>query len=136
MPTIATRSVQYTTDHFLPEAMLAPAEQKRLRAHLEQIDFAAFAANREVLATAMGPMGLADFEKLGVAVAQARGRWVSRALEFARTGQPLSQEQTQQLATAHQAFAELQDAYEALRRMVERGYLSLRQTQDAPPTAG
>ena len=56
-----TSSVRKVRDHFEPEANLDPQEQRALRAHLEQIDYAAFAANREVLAKVVGPADLNRF---------------------------------------------------------------------------
>ena len=66
-------------DHFEPEAFLDPVEQRKLRGHLEQIDYVAFAANRELLGQALGPVGTAVFQRLAVAAAQARAQWVSAA---------------------------------------------------------
>ncbi len=111
-------------DHFEPEAALDPHEQRKLRAHLEQIDYAAFAANRKVLADAMGTASLDSFERLAIAAARARGQWVKEAIGMTANTGPLSDEQAARLATLRHAFEELIEAYEALRRMVERGYLS------------
>jgi len=72
-------------DHFEPEAFLDPVEQRKLRGHLEQIDYVAFAANRELLGQALGPVGTAVFQRLAVAAAQARAQWVSAATGPPRT---------------------------------------------------
>ena len=42
-----------------------------------QIDFAAFAANREILAKALGHADLDRFQRLAIAAAQARARWAA-----------------------------------------------------------
>ena len=110
-------------DHFAPEAMLDPQEQRKLRGHLEQIDYAAFAANREVIAHTLGGVDIAKFERLAIAAAQARATWVSAAITATDKAHALTSEQIAQLALLRGAYQELTEAYEATRRMVERGYL-------------
>ena len=110
-------------DHFEPEAFLDPAEQRKLRGHLEQIDYAAFAANREVLGQALGPVGPAVFQRLAVAAAQARAQWVSAATGMVADGQQPSPTQIAQLAAQRAAYEELIEVYDGMRRMIERGYL-------------
>ncbi|MBI1359319.1 MAG: hypothetical protein GC155_03450 [Alphaproteobacteria bacterium] len=121
-----TRSRQH--DHFEPEAAMDPQEQRKLRGHLEQIDFAAFAANREVIGKTLGQADLARFQRLAVAAAQARAHWVKAAIETS-PAQALGAEEIENLTRLRRSYEELADAYEALRRMVERGYLSF-QTKD------
>lgn len=110
-------------DHFLPEANIDPTEQRKLRGHLEQIDYAAFAANTEVLAKALGGQAdLAHFQRMAVAVAHARANWLQAAV--AAAGQSaLSPEEAGKLAALRQGYEELSEAYEGFRRLVERGYL-------------
>jgi hypothetical protein len=110
-----TSTVRKVSDHFEPEAPLNPQEQRALRGHLEQIDYAAFAANREVLAKAVGHADLERFQRLAVAAAHARARWVASAITI-----------SQKLAQQRTAFEELTESYNALRRLVERGYIPLR----------
>ena len=117
-----TSTVRKVREHFEPEVELDIQEQRALRGHLEQIDYAAYAANKEVLAKALGPADLSRFQRLAVAAAQARGRWVAAALAISQKPEASPQE-IAQLATLRSAFDELTEAYDALRRMVERGYL-------------
>jgi hypothetical protein len=121
-----TSTVRKVRDHFEPEANLDPQEQRALRAHLEQIDYAAFAANREVLAKVVGHADLNRFQRLAVAAAQARARWVSTSIALTEKGETPAPQDVAQLATLRNAYEELTEAYEALRRMVERGYLQYR----------
>lgn len=118
-----TSTVRKVREHFEPEVELDPQEQRALRGHLEQIDYAAFAANKEVLAKTVGYADLNRFQRLAVAAAHARGRWVSAAIAVSQKPDASPQE-IAQLATLRQAYDELTEAYEALRRMVERGYLA------------
>jgi hypothetical protein len=110
-------------DHFEPDAFIDPAEQRKLRGHLEQIDYSAFAANREILGQALGEGDLAKFQHLAVAAAQARAQWVSTAVAMVAEGHRPSPAQIAELSALRTAYEELIEVYEALRRMVERGYL-------------
>lgn len=121
-----TRSVMRTPDHFEPEPQLDPASQRQMRARLEQIDYAAFAANQEVLGHAMGHVDLGQFERLAIAVATARSSWGLAALAAAEKGEALAPSEVEALSRLRMAFEELSASYEALRRMVERGYLPCR----------
>ncbi len=120
-----TSTVRKVREHFEPEAELDPQEQRALRGHLEQIDYAAYAANKEVLAKAIGHADINRFERLAVAAAHARGRWVAAAIAISQKSEASPQE-IAQLATLRSAYDELTEAYDALRRMVERGYLPTR----------
>ena len=126
MPFTMTSTVRKVRDHFEPEADLDPQEQRALRAHLEQIDYAAFAANREVLAKVVGHADLNRFQRLAVAAAQARARWVAGSLAMTEKPEAPAPQDIANLTTLRCAYEELTEAYEALRRMVERGYLTYR----------
>jgi hypothetical protein len=121
-----TSTVRKVSDHFEPEAAMTPQEQRALRGHLEQIDFAAFAANREILARALGHADLDSFQRMAIAAAQARARWAAASLTLSqKTDGPTAQE-IDHLASLRHGFEELTEAYQGLRRMVERGYLPYR----------
>jgi hypothetical protein len=59
-----------------------------------------------------------------VATAHARAKWVAAAVQMTESASALTPDQTTQLGTLRRAFVELSEAYDAMRRMVERGYLS------------
>lgn len=122
---IVTRNTRMRgQDHFQPDASSDPQEQRRLRAHLEQIDYAAFAANREVFSRALPQIDMARFERLALAAAGARAQWIAAAMSVADAGRPPTPEQAGKLAALRQGYEEMFDAYEAMRRLVERGYVS------------
>jgi hypothetical protein len=121
-----TSTVRKVSDHFEPEANLDPQQQRALRGHLEQIDYAAFAANQEVLAKVVGHADLDRFQRLAVAAAQARARWVAASIALTQKSETPSPEDVSHLATLRMAYEELTEVYGALRRMVERGYLPYR----------
>jgi hypothetical protein len=124
--TTRTNSFRRTSsDHFEPQVADDPQAQRRLRGQLEHIDYTAFASNREVIGAALGHAEAAQFQRLAVAAALARTRWISEALALSGP-QGLSAEQVARLSQLRGAFEELTEAYEAMRRMVERGYLTYR----------
>ncbi len=114
-------------DHFEPQVSDDPQVQRRLRGQLEQIDFTAFASNRDILGQAFGSIDTHKFQRMAVAAACARAAWVGAAMAAAETGHALTPEQVSRLAQLRTAYEELTEAYEGLRRMVERGYLTYRQ---------
>ena len=111
-------------DHFEPEGSLDPQAQRRLRGLLEQIDYTAFASNQAVLGQMLGAVDVGQMQRLAVAAAQARGRWTALALELSESGGEPSSTEIAELGRLRSAFDELKEAYEGLRRMVERGYLA------------
>ena len=110
-------------DHFEPDNSLDPVEQRRLRGHLEQIDYTAYAANQAVLRQIPGGVDLAAVKRLAVAAAGARAQWVKAALDVGDAPQPPSRDAINALADRRSAFEELREAYEGMRRMIERGYI-------------
>jgi len=124
MSVTRTSTVRSSTDHFQPDMSDDPQAQRRLRGQLEQIDFAAFAANREAIAGKLGHVSAARFEKLAVATAHARAEWAAAALALSENGRALSAAESGALTLMRETYMELSEAYEALRRMVERGYLT------------
>jgi len=125
---IMTSSTRRTGDHFEPNDG-DPQVQRRLRGYLEQIDYTAFASNKAVLGASVPHVDGERFQRLAVAVATARAKWVAEASSIADAGASLSEAQVARLTHLRSAFEELSAAYEATRRMVERGYVAYRPSQ-------
>ncbi len=125
MSTIQTSSYRRSRDHFEPQDT-DPQDQRRLRGLLEQIDYSAFVANREVIGQMLPKLDASMFQKLAVLTATARAKWVSEGLRQSESGAPSTPDQIARLASARTAYEELAEAYEGLRRMVERGYVAIR----------
>lgn len=125
MSTIQTSSYRRQRDHFEPQD-IDPQEQRRLRGLLEQIDYSAFVANREVIGQMLPRLDASMFQKLAVLTATARAKWVSEGLRQSESGAPSTPDQIARLLSARTAYEELAEAYEGLRRMVERGYVVIR----------
>lgn len=124
MSTIATGTSRRSRDHFEPQDT-DPQEQRRLRGMLEQIDYTAFIANREMIGQSLSRVDAGSFQKLAVLTASARARWVADAVRLSESGSPMTADQIARLTAFRTAYEELSAAYEAMRRMVERGYLTL-----------
>jgi hypothetical protein len=133
MSSSVTRSRRLVGDHFEPDEAADPKAQRQLRGHLEQIDYTAYAANRKVMAAALGGADAQQFERLGLAASYARARWVATALAVTDRGAPPTNADIESLASLRHAYEELTAAYDALRRMVERGYLTY---SEAPAPKG
>jgi hypothetical protein len=126
MSSIVTSSVRKVgLDHFEPDLTTDPHAARKRRGQLEKIDYAAFAANSEVVSAMVGPMDIDRFQRLALAAADARAQWVAEALAISKDGRCGSPDKIARLTQLRTAFEELSEAYEALRRMIERGYLPL-----------
>lgn len=117
-----TNSLRSRHDHFEPMDD-DPQAQRRIRGQLEQLDYTAFASNKAVIAQVLGQADALRFQKLAVAAANARAVWVSHALAAADTAGRMTPDDLAKLAHLRGTFEELTEAYDALRRMVERGYI-------------
>lgn len=125
---IMTTNTRRSGDHFEPTDA-DPQVQRRLRGYLEQIDYTAFASNRAVLGTAIVRVEGERFQRLAVAAANARGRWVTEAAAMTEAAPSLSEAQVARLTHLRTAYEELTAVYEATRRLVERGYVAYRPIQ-------
>ena len=119
-----TASVWRWNEHFEPDDSADPQAQRRLRASLEQIDYTAYASNKEVIGQMIGSTDAKAFQRLAVAAAQARAGWVKAALAVSEQAEPLGVRQIEAVAHLRTAYEELAEAYDAMRRLVERGYLT------------
>ncbi len=113
-----------SADHFEPDDDADPKAQRHLRGLLDQIDYAAYAANRKVLSNTLSNLDLDQFQRLATAAAVARTRWAAAALVASEGSQGPTPEQIRALTLLRTTYEELTEAYDAMRRMVERGYLT------------
>jgi len=126
MSTTRTNTRRTIGDHFEPDDAMDPKAQRQLRGHLEQIDYTAYDANRKILSASLAGIDAKKFERLAMITAQARARWVATGIATSEAGLILTPDQIAELARLRSVYEELSDVYEAMRRMVERGYLEYR----------
>ena len=86
---IMTSSTRRTGDHFEPTDV-DPQVQRRLRGYLEQIDYTAFASNKAVLGATLARVEGERFQRLAVAAATARAKWVAESAAMTEAGPSLS----------------------------------------------
>ncbi|MFS2317047.1 hypothetical protein RMQ97_03820 [Maricaulis sp. D1M11] len=123
-----TSSYRRVSDRFEPDLVQDPAEARKLRGHLEQIDYTVFAANQAVIQKTIHHVTIEDFQNLALSASKARSAWVDAAMAAARDTSPMSKEDVERLALLRTAYEEISEAYDAMRRMVERGYLQFHKT--------
>jgi len=125
--TITKRSLPWrtATDHFEPSDVSDPKAERHIHGKLEQIDYTAYDENRKAVAGVLGHINAGTFEKLAANAAHARCQWVAAAVAATDGSHAPDNEKIKQLAELRANYDELAEAYSALRRMVERGYLRL-----------
>ena len=124
MATSRTSLVKSPLDHFEPEEVTDPQAQRRLRGQLEQIDYTAFAANKAAIGALIGQVEPQQIQRLAVATAQARAQWIAAALAVAEQGRQAEPTEVARIAQLREAWNEFAEAYEGLRRMIGRGYVT------------
>jgi hypothetical protein len=123
-----TSSFRRVSDHFEPDLVDDPAEQRKLRGHLEKIDYTVSAANKAVINKLIHHVTTEQVQNLALSAAKARTDWVNAAMSMTSSKTTLTEAQVEQIAHYRAAYEELAEVYEATRRMVERGYLAFHNT--------
>jgi hypothetical protein len=111
-------------DHLVTKEMLDRDSHRKLQKFLEEIEMAIFSANREVLKKAVPELTRDAFMGFAVRVAEARARYLKIALELSANANP-SSDDIARLKAAREANDELLHAFEATKRVIERGYTLL-----------
>lgn len=111
-------------DHLVTKEMLDRDTHRKLQKFLEEIEMAIFSANREVMKKAVPELTRDAFMAFAVRVAEARARYLKIALELSANASP-SAEDIARLKAAREANDELLHAFEATKRVIERGYTLL-----------
>jgi hypothetical protein len=111
-------------DHLVSKDMLDRDSQRKLQKFLEEVEMAIFSANREVLKKSVPELTRDSFMAFAVRVAEARARYLKIALELANKTNP-SADDIAHLKAAREANDELVQAFEATKRVIERGYTTL-----------
>lgn len=111
-------------DHFVTKDMLDRESQRKLQKFLEDVEMSIFTANREVMKKAVPELTRESFVAFSVRVAEARARYIKIALELSAKANP-TPDDIAHLRKAREANDELLQAFEATKRVIERGYTLL-----------
>lgn len=111
-------------DHLVTKEMLDRESHRKLQKFLEEIEMGIFSANREVMKKAVPELTRDSFMAFAVRVAEARARYLKVALELSAANNP-TPEDIARLKAAREANDELVQAFEATKRVIERGYTTL-----------
>lgn len=102
--------------------LLDPKARKALKAALGKMDLAVYAANQEIIGRVLPDLDQQDVVRFAVVVAERRAQYVKEALRLTRTTREPSPAEIAGLAALRAGYDELSAAFEALRRLIERGY--------------
>lgn len=111
-------------DHLVSKEMLDRESARKLQKFLEETEMAIFSANREVIRKAVPELTRESFMAFAVRVAEARARYIKAALDLSARQNP-TPEDIAALKAAREANDELVQAFEATKRVIERGYTLL-----------
>ena len=95
---------------------------------LQQVEFALRRVNREVIHAHIPDLNKDSFARLARYVAEARSRYLScaRALTQNHADAALAEQRLQALRHAREVFEESRDAFAALERAIEQGYVDIK----------
>ncbi len=111
-------------DHLVTKEMLDRDSHRKLQKFLEEIEMAIFSANREVMKKAVPELTRESFMAFAVRVAEARARYLKIGIELSAIANPTADD-IARLKAAREANDELLHAFEATKRVIERGYTLL-----------
>jgi hypothetical protein len=111
-------------DHLMSREMLDKRALHALAAFREEVEMAIFSANTEIIGRETPNLTRDTFLKLAVAVAEARARYIKVGTEVAAmAGKKPPREMIDSLAEARRAYEEITHAFQAVERVIERGYI-------------
>jgi hypothetical protein len=112
-------------DRLLSSEELDREKRHALLKFKEGLDAVIMSANQEVLRNRLPELTRDSFTRLAVRVAELRGAYLAQALRLAdATGTP-DAAAIADLRHAREAFDEMREAFEALERVIERGYIRI-----------
>jgi hypothetical protein len=102
--------------------LLDPKTRKALKAALQQMDLAVYAANREIIGRVLPDLGPEDVVRFATVVAERRAQYVKEALRLTHVTRNPSPAEIAALGALRTGYEELSHAFDAIRRLIERGY--------------
>ena len=102
--------------------LLDPKARKELKSALRQMDLAVYAANQEIIGRVLPDLGQKEVVRFATVVAERRAQYVKEALRLTQITREPTTGEIATLANLRNGYEELAHAFEALRRVIERGY--------------
>jgi hypothetical protein len=112
-------------DHLMSGDLLDRGARQALSKFTEGLEVAVFEANREIIARKLGVVRRDSFLRLAVKVADTRADYLRVALDIAASDGPPRAADVERLRALRTTYEEMVDAFEAMERVIERGYVSL-----------
>jgi len=109
-------------DRLLTSAELDREKRHALQAFRERMDRTIIEANQTVLSNKLPDVTLDTMTRLAVRIAELRAGYLAQALSVSELPGVPPVEALETLQQHRVAFEELREAYEALERVIERGY--------------
>jgi CHASE2 domain-containing sensor protein len=122
---VVGRTTIQKVDQFMSQDMLDKASRRELNQQLLEIEKAIFDANQKTIRERVPALNRESFIRFAEMVADTRANYVRMALEISKlTHQPESAI-VAELKRQREAYDELLAAFEAMQRLIERGYVRL-----------
>jgi hypothetical protein len=112
-------------DQLVDRDMLDKASRRKLAGFLEEIEMAIFTANRELIHRAIPGLDRESFMRFAIVVAEARAAYVKLGVEMSRKGHAPPAADLARLREARAVYEELMHAFDAMHRLIKRGYTSI-----------
>lgn len=111
-------------DRLLTDVELDRQKRQSLARFRDRMDKTILEANQSVLRAKLPDITVDTMTRLAVRIAELRASYLARALKVAEVPGVPSVEVLEDLQRHRVAFEELREAFEALERVIERGYSS------------
>ena len=119
---VATQKI----DQFMTQDMLDKQARKELTQQLLEIEKTVFEANQRILLEKVPSFDSDNFLRFANLVAETRANYIRMALEVSRLKQQPDIGVIDQLRKQRLSYEELLAAFEAMQRVLERGYVRLK----------
>jgi len=109
-------------DRISRDDVLDNTAQKRLHRFQERLAKIVISSNHELIGKALPVIKADSFARLSVKTTNARVQYLSQIMKITELDGNASEEDIAELARRRLAYEELTQAFEALERLIERGY--------------
>ena len=112
-------------DRLLTTDEMDREKRQALLHYKQELDAIIMSANQEVLKRKLPSFRQETMTRLAVRVAELRGTYLAKALSVAEAEGTPKVAAIDELRLSRSAFDEMREAFEALERIIERGYIAV-----------